>query len=109
ALDFFLRDKSYGPAAAPILAVRAARRAIADNPEHAAAFATLADAYATLWEEQEEHWVGRSSAAQEFPRQKLRKIQLLTALHYDIMLRPQDAEAHAKLFQNYARRRCLAP
>lgn len=103
-MNVFLRDKSYGPPAAPLLAVRAARRAIADNPEHALSYFLLAEAYTTLWEEQEEHWVGRSSSIQELrPRQKLRQIQLITALQDYLLLRPQDGDAHLKLFQNFLR------
>src|SRR5262249_22447792 len=104
ALEYFLRDKPLGPAAAPILAVRAARPAIAVSPEYPECYFSLADAYALLWGEQEEHWIGSSSATQELqPREKLRQIQLLTALEYFVMLRPQDEDAHWKLYQNYAR------
>jgi hypothetical protein len=103
ALEYFLRDKPYGPAAAPVLAVRAARRAIAESPGYAESYFALAEAYATLWREQEEHWVGQSYTSRDFlPRQKLRQVQLLTALEYYLMLRPQDGEAHWRLFQSYA-------
>jgi hypothetical protein len=104
ALDYFLRDKPLGPAAAPLLAVRAARRAIATSPDYPRSYLILAEAYATLWRDQEEHWVGRSLPAQElFPRQTLRETQMLTALEYYVMLVPQDEDAHQKLAQNYAR------
>jgi hypothetical protein len=103
ALEFFLRDKPYGPAAAPVLAVRAARRAIAASPDYPESYFALAEAYAMLWRDQEEHWVGLTSTAQDLPRRKLRETQLLTALEYYLMLRPDDGEAHWKLFQNYAR------
>jgi hypothetical protein len=106
ALEYFLRDKPLGPAAAPLLAVRAARRAIAASPDYADSYFALAEAYAMLWRDQEEHWVGRSSLAQDiFPRQTLRDTQLLTALEYYVMLRPHDGEAHQKLAQNYERLR----
>jgi hypothetical protein len=102
ALEFFLRDKSYGPAAAPVLAVRAARRAIAASPDYAESYFALAEAYALLWGEQEEHWVGPTPASNDLvPRQKLRQVQLLTALEYYVLLRPDNGEAHRKLFQNY--------
>ena len=98
-----MQDKSYGPAAAPVLAVRAARRAIAASPAYADSYFTLADAYVMLWKQQEDHWVSLSYASRDVPpRQKLRQVQLLTALEYYLMLRPQDGEAHWKLFQSYA-------
>jgi hypothetical protein len=104
ALEYFLRDKPLGPAAAPLLAVRAARRAIAASPDYPESYFVLAEAYALLWRDQEEHWVGRSLPAQDvFPRQILRDSQMLTALEYYAMLLPQDGEAHRKLAQNYAR------
>jgi hypothetical protein len=83
--------------------VRAARRAIADSPASADSYFALAEAYALLWREQEEHWVGLSYASRDAsPRQKLRQVQLLTALEYYLILRPQDGEAHWRLFQSYA-------
>jgi tetratricopeptide (TPR) repeat protein len=103
ALEFFLRNKPYGPAALPVLAVRAARRAIAASPDYPECYFALAEAYALLWRDQEEHWVGLTSAAPDLPRRKLRDTQLLTALEYYLLLRPEDGDAHLKLFQNYAR------
>src|SRR5262249_45066499 len=102
ALEFFLRDKPYGPAAAPLLAIRAARRAIAASPEYSESYFALAEAYAVLWGDQEEHWGGGSSS-HDLPRDKTRQIQLLTALEYYALLRPQDGDTHWKLFQNYIR------
>ncbi|HLJ93014.1 MAG TPA: hypothetical protein VKU02_07465 [Gemmataceae bacterium] len=108
ALDFFLRDKSYGPSAAPILAVRAARRGIAESPEYSASFYTLAEAYTMLSGEQEDHWVGPTSVGMGSPpRQKLRQTQILAALEFYITLRPNDGEAHFRLFQMYAQMQYL--
>ncbi len=97
-----LRGTDFGPPAMPLLAVRAARRAIAASPDDAQAYFALAQAYDALWTKQEEFWVSRQPTIQLlYPRQKLRQVQLTTALEYGLRLQPDDEEAHFKLHSLY--------
>jgi hypothetical protein len=101
-LNFYLAGQDYGPAAAPLLAVRAARRGIKANPDDAQAYFNLARAYNLVLTAQEEHWTGRAAAPRDLnPRQKLRQVQMVAALEHGLKLRPDDPEAHEMLFQAY--------
>jgi hypothetical protein len=88
-----------GPPAAPVLAVRAARRAVAANPRDPDCHLTLANAYAVLWTAQEDRWAGSRVGQTLTPRQLLREVQLVTALQQVIALKPDAAPAHFTLGQ----------
>jgi hypothetical protein len=102
ALDYFLRGKDLGPPAMPILAIREARRAIAASPNDAFSYFTLARAYLLLWHDQEHHWAGYPPAQQDIlTRQQLRRVQFVTASEYGLKLRPDNQDAHTRLFGLY--------
>lgn len=102
-LTYALFGTDYGPPGAPLLAVRAARKAIQASPGDPQAYVTLALAYSTLWREQEEHWTGQANygGMPRMARQQLRHIQMTTALEQAVKLRPDDASARLQLFQIY--------
>jgi tetratricopeptide (TPR) repeat protein len=81
------------PAALPLLAVRAARRAIAANPEDAAAWLRLGQAYLLLRHVTCEH----SSEGLLPPLAQLRHVQIVTALEQALRLDPDNEAAHHEL------------
>jgi tetratricopeptide (TPR) repeat protein len=85
--DFFRRRQNPGPSPALLLAVRAARRAIAANSQDAAAYQELALAYQVMWRSQEE-------PSRYPPLQQLRQIQVMTALQNALTLKPEDVNLH---------------
>jgi tetratricopeptide (TPR) repeat protein len=93
----FMMSHDRGPSEALLLAVRAARRALAANPDDAGAFLLLGEAYlrlARLTREQSWHAV--------LPQLGLfRHTQTLTALEQAVLLRPDLDQAHALLAQLY--------
>jgi tetratricopeptide (TPR) repeat protein len=100
-LKDFLVDQDLGPAAAPLLAVRAARRAIKAHPEDAQAYLNLAKAYDVLLTFQETHWANQPAAQELIARQRLRQVQIAAALERAVKLRPEDADVHELLFRVY--------
>lgn len=102
AVQFFKTGKDYGPPAAPVLAVRAARQAIADSPNNHAGYLRLATGYGLLWREQEESWVARPTQGLAFLRQELRVVQMVTALEHGLKLRPNDFFGQKSLYELYA-------
>jgi hypothetical protein len=101
-LAMFLAGKDLGPPAAPVLALRAARRAVSESPDDPSVYATLAQAYIVLWSRQEYHWqpVLRQEA-ELLTHQKLRQVQLVTALEQCLKLNPAEAEVHLILWSHY--------
>jgi len=100
------------PAAAPVLAVRAARRAVAADPADPEAYLALAEAYLMLWKQQEEIWSGRPPWWQYCFRdlhpsqpmvmlQTLREVQVVTALNRAVTLQPSLVRAHKLLGDVY--------
>jgi len=90
-----------------LLAVRAARRALAANPDDARAFLLLGEAYFRLARQtQEATWQALLP-----PLASLRQAQILTALEQAATLRPDLDQAHALLAQLYLEQgqmdRCL--
>jgi uncharacterized protein (TIGR03067 family) len=91
-----------------LLAVRAARRAVAANPRDANAYLALGQAYYLLWRSQEGGWTFQSDPTPlSFRgldlafRQTLRLVQTVTALHHALTLNPSLEQAHNILFQVY--------
>jgi hypothetical protein len=100
-IDIF-RAPDVGPQAVPVLAVRAARRAIAASPNDPEAYLGLAEAYNTLWSRQEDLWTGRPADLRQLTvRQKMRQVQYATAMEYALKLRTDNVEAHYQLFKHY--------
>jgi hypothetical protein len=89
----FLGDPEQDLAAPPLLAIRLARRAIAANPEDAAAHLRLGQAYLAL-----HHLVGERSSTRELVLlDELRQVQTATALQQAQIADPQLATAHQLL------------
>jgi tetratricopeptide (TPR) repeat protein len=89
----FLALRDRGPPEALLLAIRAARRALAANPDDAAAFLLLGEAYLRMARQtREQSW------SISLPRlAAIRLNQALTALHQAVRFRPELDEAHALL------------
>jgi tetratricopeptide (TPR) repeat protein len=86
--------------ALPLLAIRAARRAVADNPEDSNAWLRLGQAYLSLRNETWEH------SREEFlpPLAALRYVQIATALEEAVRLDPNLESAHHELAALYGGR-----
>jgi tetratricopeptide (TPR) repeat protein len=89
----FLVARDFGPPSAPLLAVRAARRAVAEAPEDPRSYLMLAETYKVLWR-QEDHWAGPSGSASTLFRPTLRQLQILSALRHYLALQPQDPDVN---------------
>jgi hypothetical protein len=86
-----------GPPEALLLAIRAARRALAANPDDASAFLLLGEAYLRLGRQTEEgNWQAALPALAD-----IRNAQTLTALEQAVLLRPDLDRAHELLAQLY--------
>jgi hypothetical protein len=94
----FLALHDRGPPEELLLAVRAARRALAANPEDAGAFFLLGGAYLRLARQTREQ--GWQADLPEIAT--LRRTQALCALEQSVLLRPDLDEAHALLAQLYS-------
>src|SRR5439155_11922380 len=87
-------DRRLGPPAAALLAVRAAHRAVAENPQDVHAYLALANSLEFLWGAEEQNW----SHGQELSQ--LRQIQRVAALRKALALatKPSDLiEIHSRL------------
>ncbi|MFL5342812.1 MAG: hypothetical protein ACJ8F7_21980 [Gemmataceae bacterium] len=93
----FLPDVAERPPALPLLGVRAARRAVAERPDDAAAWLTLAQAYALLRETTPE-----GHSAKLPPLAQVRQIQIVTTLVQAVTLRPELTTAHDMLARLFA-------
>src|SRR5262249_37390134 len=97
-LTGFLAQRDRGPPEALLLAVRAARRALAANPDDAGAFLLLGEAYLRLARQtKEQSWSLRLPLLAS-----TRRAQALTALRQAVLLRPDLDQAHALLFRLHA-------
>jgi tetratricopeptide (TPR) repeat protein len=93
----FLGSHDRGPTEALLLAVRAARRALAANPDDAGAFLLLGEAYLRLARQtREPSWQGALPLLG-----LIRRAQALTALEEATRLRPDLDAAHSLLAQYY--------
>src|SRR5207248_3342242 len=80
----FLSLRDQGPAEALLLAVRAARRALAVNPDDAGAYLLLGEAYLRLARQtREQGWRTFLPVLAD-----IRRVQALTALEQAVLLRP---------------------
>jgi hypothetical protein len=86
-----------GPPGLLFLAIRAARRAIRDNPNDAAAYRLLGEAYLHLARGTRER-----SWKQDLPSlAHIRQIQALVALHWSLEVQPEVMQTHADLVSLY--------
>jgi hypothetical protein len=86
-----------GPPGLPLLAVRAARRALRANPDDAHSYFLLGEAYLRLAEATRE----RDWQLQLPPFQHIRQIQAITAFTQALALRPRSPGAHGRLVRLY--------
>jgi Tfp pilus assembly protein PilF len=89
----YLRTQDDAPLGLPLLAVRAARRAIAENPDDVGSYLVLAEAYSRLAYATRERAWGKELG-------QLRVVQLITALHNALEASPtalQAAKTHEQL------------
>jgi hypothetical protein len=91
------------PPALPLLAVRAARRAVAADPEDANAWLRLGQAYLMLRNDTREH----SAQGALPPLVQLRHVQVVTALEEAVRLDPSLEVAHHELAYLYGERNYL--
>jgi hypothetical protein len=91
------------PPELPLLAVRAARRAVAANPEDVNAWLRLGQAYVTLRRATSERAAGGLSPLLGL----LRHVQAATALEHALLLDPDLEAAHEALSVLYGERRLL--
>jgi hypothetical protein len=102
-----MRANSPAPPALPVLAVRAARRAVAEAPADADCYATLASAYWATWRQQERYWDHPNAGAKApafdpritLTRQIVRHVQCVAALIQTVNLQPDNFEVHLRLSQ----------
>jgi tetratricopeptide (TPR) repeat protein len=88
----------FRPAALPILMVRGARRAVAENPLDAESYKVLMYANETLRGFQEDYWAG----FQRSPlRERLRQTQLVASAYHVVQLQPDNPEFHENLAKIY--------
>jgi tetratricopeptide (TPR) repeat protein len=96
----FMLSHDRGPPEALLLAVRAARRALAVNPDDAGAFLLLGETYLRLARlTREQSWQAALPELAHF-----RHTQALSALEQAVLLRPDLDQAHALLAQLYLER-----
>jgi tetratricopeptide (TPR) repeat protein len=100
ALSILTTRNPLGPPALIYLALRAARHAIAADPNDAGAYMTLANEYQVLNNYVENRWRG-TPAAEGPPRVRLRQTEMITALQYALKLKPDDPNPHLTLYELY--------
>src|SRR5947207_2752439 len=96
----FLENHDKGPPAAPLLSVRAARRAIAADPDDGNAYLRLAEAYRGQLQGTEEKKWATSGGLARFAA--LRQIQMATALQHALTSEPDSEIVHERLSTLYS-------
>jgi tetratricopeptide (TPR) repeat protein len=93
----FAFDRGDAPVGTLYAAIRAARRAVAENPNDAKAYLVLGSAYGSLvGTSAERSWAG------QFPQlRRLRQLQASAALNRAVALNPKLAQAHLQLSRLY--------
>jgi tetratricopeptide (TPR) repeat protein len=99
----FAADRGYTPVGILYSAIRASRRAIAENPNDAMSYYNLSEGYAALVRTtSEQRW------AMRIPQlMRLRELQASAALNKAVELNPYMGEAHLELARLYLTTRCL--
>jgi hypothetical protein len=96
-----------GPPALPILMVRGARRAVAENPLDASSHYVLRIANEVLRNEQEDYWMGfQKSGRGQHPsllRDRMRRTQLNASAYQVAQLQPENPDHHQLLAELYIR------
>jgi len=94
--NYVMKARDFGPPGAPLLMIRCARRAIAENPNDPRVYWVLSDACKTLLNRQEDHWANYQGDPRLMRgrRSTIRQIQIMTALRTYLDLRPDDPEIH---------------
>jgi tetratricopeptide (TPR) repeat protein len=103
SISAHMRNRDDGPAGSLLLAVRAARRALAVDPDDALAYFRLGWAYAWLHQLTSE----RGTTSSFSLLTQLRRVQAITALKNAVRLRPDLAPAHELLAGLYQEARAL--
>jgi hypothetical protein len=99
----FVRQRDDTPPALLYLAIRAARRAVAANPDDAQAYLVLGECYVSLLEHTRERaWADRLPQIMQ-----LRQSQASSAFNTAVRLQPNLAEAHLNLVRLYAQMECM--
>jgi tetratricopeptide (TPR) repeat protein len=93
-----LRNVAIAPPGAGLLAVRAARRAIAESPENPDSYVMLGKAYHMLWYEQEKPWATSPASLLE----RVRRTAIVNAYQTALMLRPEEPRIYFYLAEMYA-------
>ena len=100
-----LVQSDHGLAAIPVLAMRVARQAVAENPRDSAAYIGLVRAGEFLRENQEDAWTGlRSQLGSRHPsrlRNRIRQLTNVTAIHNAVQLEPDQLPYHHLLSRIY--------
>jgi hypothetical protein len=94
--EWFLQQDD-APMALPLMAVRAARRAIHANPDDAYGYLALGEAYVRLSQQTRERMAMRRMPFLD----RIRKVQTITAFNQALLLNPDLAQAHARLADYY--------
>jgi tetratricopeptide (TPR) repeat protein len=101
----FAADRGLLPLAEVMAAVRAGRRAVAENPDDANAYYTLGQAYSTLANlTAENRWSSREGVSQI---RRIRHVQASAAFNRALQLNPRLAGAHRDLALLYRSIGCL--
>lgn len=101
----FAADRGVLPLAEVMAAVRASRRAVAENPDDANAYFTLGQAYSTLANlTAENRWSSREGVSQI---RRVRHVQASAAFNRALQLNPRLAAAHRDLALLYRSIGCL--
>ncbi len=89
----FLRSRDFGPPAAPLLMIRAVRRAVAASPGDPRVYRILSDALKDLLNRQEDYWANYTrDPCANGTRHAMRQIQIMTALTTYLDMHPDDPE-----------------
>jgi hypothetical protein len=100
--QFTLRGDD-APPALLYLAIRAARRAVAANPDDAQAYLVLGECYLRLLHATRERAWGDNQLPENLPKLvQLRRVQASAALNQAVSLKPGFAQAHLNLYHLYA-------
>jgi tetratricopeptide (TPR) repeat protein len=99
----FLSTRDDGPLGVALLAVRAARRSIRDNPDDAKSYFLLGEAYLRLAEATRE----RSWRYQLPAFDRIRMVQAIAGFQNVLILRPDSPAAHGRLARLYRDRGSL--